>query len=230
MVRLWQVRRFPMTDVRGSHSAHIAIFARAPLEGKVKTRLIAAYGAPKATAIYRFLAERTFQIVRDACDAMNTTASIWIADENDVSHPSCIEWSERFGFPIRAQVNGDLGERMLNCMTSLEGGFESIAILGTDSPTIEGGDIENALGQLNHNIHWSLAIVEDGGYVLIASNQPSAVPFRDMTWSTPNVMAITRQRFRDARLRWAESGALWDIDEPADVERAIREGLLPPDL
>jgi hypothetical protein len=219
-----------MSDARGSNSAHIAIFARAPIEGKVKTRLIAAYGTRRATAIYRFLAERTFQIVRDACDAMDVTASIWIADENDASHPSCIEWSQRFGFPIRTQINGDLGERMLDCMTSLEGGFESIAILGTDCPMIRGSDIENALSQLNDITHWSLAIVRDGGYVLIASNQPSAVPFRDMTWSTPNVMAITRQRFRDAGLRWAESAALWDIDKPADVERAIREGLLPPDL
>ncbi len=219
-----------MSDARGSHSAHIAIFARAPIEGKVKTRLIAAYGARRATAIYRFLAERTLQIVRDACDTMNATASIWIADENDASHPSCIAWSQRFGFPIRSQISGDLGERMFNCMTSLEGRFQSIAILGTDCPVIKGDDIENALTQLNTNIHWSLTKVEDGGYVLIASNQPSSVPFRDMTWSTPNVMATTRQRFRDAGLLWAESAALWDIDEPADVERAIREGLLPPDL
>lgn len=230
MVRLWQVRGFPVSDARGSDSAHIAIFARAPIEGKVKTRLIAVYGARRATAIYRHLAERTFQIVRDTCNAMNATASIWIADQNDASNPSCIEWSQRFGFPIRTQINDDLGERMLNCMTSLEGRVRSIAILGTDCPIINGNHIENAVSQLNANTHWSLIKVQDGGYVLIATNQLSSVPFRDMTWSTPNVMATTRQRFREAGLLWAESAALWDIDEPADVERAIREGLLPPDL
>jgi glycosyltransferase A (GT-A) superfamily protein (DUF2064 family) len=38
-----------------------------------------------------------------------------------------------------------------------------------------------------------------------------------MTWSTPQVMADTRQRLNQARLTWLELAPVHDIDEPADL-------------
>jgi uncharacterized protein len=212
---------------------HIAVFARAPVEGKVKTRLIPAYGAQRATAIYRYLAERTLREVRKACDAMNATASIWIADANDIDHPGCVEWSQRFGFELRAQVEGDLGERMFRCLETLQNEHPNVSILGTDCPVIVGDYIVNSINQLDSITTWSLISVDDGGYVFIATNHATRHPFVDVAWSTASVMETTRQRFREAGIAWTEPPsptAFWDIDESSDVERARREGLLPNEI
>lgn len=219
-----------MSSDEVKRGAHIAVFARAPIEGRVKTRLIPAYGARGATAIYRYLAEQTLVAVRDACAVMNATASLWIADAREVTHPTCIGWSSAYGFPIYAQVEGDLGERMFRCLEALSAEHGSVSILGTDCPIITGQAIEKTISQIDSIRPWSLIPVEDGGYVLIATRSASRVPFTDVTWSTSIVMETTRDRFRAAGIGWTESPMLWDIDEPADVERAIREELLPFDL
>jgi len=45
-------------------------------------------------------------------------------------------------------------------------------------------------------------------------------------WSSAAVMAVTRQRVREAGLRHAELATLWDVDEPADWLRAVAAGLV----
>ena len=61
----------------------------------------------------------------------------------------------------------------------------------------------------------------DGGYGLVGLRQATAAAlhclFDGMCWSTPQVMAQTRQRLAAAGLRHAELPALPDIDEPADL-------------
>jgi glycosyltransferase A (GT-A) superfamily protein (DUF2064 family) len=60
---------------------------------------------------------------------------------------------------------------------------------------------------------------EDGGYVLIGLRQPLPQVFADITWSTPQVLAQTRERLQAAGASWQELPALWDVDEPADWNR-----------
>jgi glycosyltransferase A (GT-A) superfamily protein (DUF2064 family) len=67
---------------------------------------------------------------------------------------------------------------------------------------------------------------EDGGYVLVGSAEANAVPFTGIAWSTAEVMAQTRAALTAANQRWAELPPSWDIDEPADVDRAVAAGLL----
>jgi glycosyltransferase A (GT-A) superfamily protein (DUF2064 family) len=44
-------------------------------------------------------------------------------------------------------------------------------------------------------------------------------------WGTERVMAQTRQRLCELRLRWAELPPLWDLDRPGDLARlATLEG------
>jgi glycosyltransferase A (GT-A) superfamily protein (DUF2064 family) len=60
---------------------------------------------------------------------------------------------------------------------------------------------------------------EDGGYVLLGLRRPLPPVFEDMAWSTPQVLAQTRARWRAAGRQLAELPALWDVDEPADWDR-----------
>ena len=60
---------------------------------------------------------------------------------------------------------------------------------------------------------------EDGGYVLIGLRRPCPAVFEGVAWSTGGVLAQTRDRLRDAGLRWHELPTLWDVDTPDDWAR-----------
>ena len=57
----------------------------------------------------------------------------------------------------------------------------------------------------------------DGGYTLIGLRRFEPSLFDAMPWSTPQVLALTRERLHAAGLRHAELAPLHDIDEPADL-------------
>ena len=62
----------------------------------------------------------------------------------------------------------------------------------------------------------------DGGYALVGlrAAPPGLLSalFNGMRWSTPQVMAQTRQRLALAGVDYAELQSVADIDEPADLQ------------
>ena len=67
---------------------------------------------------------------------------------------------------------------------------------------------------------------EDGGYALVGSARPLPTLFLNMPWGTDRVMQESRLRAQRIGLRISEPALLWDIDTPADYERAMASGLL----
>ena len=57
----------------------------------------------------------------------------------------------------------------------------------------------------------------DGGYALIGLRRAAPSLFSAMPWSTPAVMARTRERLAAAGLQHSELAPLADIDEAADL-------------
>jgi rSAM/selenodomain-associated transferase 1 len=180
----------------------------------VKTRLIPAYGAEGAARIYAQLVERTLKAVTET----GATASLWVA--GDRAHASVVDWARRGTLPVYSQCEGDLGERMSNCLATLAEQHDRVLLVGTDCPAFTAEHLQAAAAGLSNNCHWVFTPAEDGGYVLVGSNAPGNEPFANIAWSTSEVMAQTRSALQANGLVWAESATLWDIDEPADVERA----------
>lgn len=203
---------------------HIAVFCRPLLTGAVKTRLIPAYGAEGAASVYEQLVERTLQTVQSACTALDATASLWAAD--DCSHPSVQHWATRFSFPVFLQCQGDLGERMFDCLTVSAVVHERTLLVGTDCPALDVGHLRGAANSLTPDCPWVFTPAEDGGYVLVGSDRPSPEPFVGIAWGTGEVMTQTRLALTRDALGWAEMDQLWDVDEPADVERARTAGFI----
>jgi uncharacterized protein len=208
-------------------STHIAVFCRPLISGQVKTRLIPAFGADGATAIYAQLVARTLQTVAAALDAFDATASLWVA--GDVAHASVRDWATRYTLPVNSQGEGDLGARMLHCLTTLITEHESVLLIGTDCPALTVSDLHAASLALTSECPWVFTPAEDGGYVLVGSNAPRAEPFADITWSTPEVMAQTQRALQRGGLRWAEMPTRWDVDDARDVERAVAAGVIRAD-
>lgn len=204
---------------------HIAVFCKAPVSGKVKTRLIDAYGAQRAADVYVALAEQTFATVNAARKAFAMHASLWVAD--DLSHQTVQRWSTDNALQTRRQQGDDLGARMLHCLhTILNAGHRRVLLIGTDCPTFTPEHLRAAADALSDERPWVFTPAEDGGYVLVGTKAANAAVFTGIAWSTEQVMPQTRRALCRAGLGWTEMTTLWDVDQPADVERAWNAGLI----
>ncbi|MDQ2954541.1 MAG: TIGR04282 family arsenosugar biosynthesis glycosyltransferase [Pseudomonadota bacterium] len=186
----------------------IAIFARAPIPGIVKTRLIPALGAHGAAVLQEQLTERA---VDTAMAAVIGPVILW-ATPNE-SHAAFHELARRFPIALAHQPDGDLGQRML---AAFEAGAK--LVIGTDCPALTPAHLRDAATSLQDN---DVAIIpaEDGGYVLIAMTKPQPALFRDIAWGGSQVMQETRRRASTSGLNMHEFAPLWDIDHPEDLDR-----------
>jgi uncharacterized protein len=197
----------------------IAIFARAPVPGQTKTRLIPRLGAAGAATLHRAMVE---QAIRTAQQAALGPVTLFCAP--DTAQPFFVECSRRFGIALARQIKGDLGERMLAAFEALAPG--AALLIGTDLPALTPHLLREAAAALAGADAVFLP-TEDGGYGLVGLHRPQPSLFRDMTWSTPGVMDDTRRRLQAAGLTWREPATLWDVDRPEDVDRLRAAQLLP---
>jgi glycosyltransferase A (GT-A) superfamily protein (DUF2064 family) len=93
-----------------------------------------------------------------------------------------------------------------------------LLIVGTDCPALTPAHLQQAADALQ--THDAVLIpAEDGGYVLIGLRRALPEVFRRVDWSTPRVLAQTRERLSAVGALWAELPTLWDVDEPQDWAR-----------
>jgi uncharacterized protein len=189
----------------------LAILAKAPVAGSVKTRLIPALGADGAAALHARLIERT---VATACAAAIGPVTLWVTPA--APHACFATLPSRFPIALASQPNGDLGVRMLAACEAAAG---LAIVIGTDCPALAQSHLRQAADVLRAGSDVVVIPAEDGGYVLIGARRPQPGLFTGMTWSTDQVMAQTRQRLADAGLTWRELPPLWDVDRPEDLAR-----------
>lgn len=196
----------------------VAIFARAPVAGEAKTRLIPLLGAAGAAGLQDWMLQRT---VAMAFAAAVGPVTLWC--EGDPGHRAFIRCRELGPLSIRPQVAGDLGRRMLAAIEASPAAAGTL-VIGTDCPALCAAHLREAARSLAER-DAVLIPVEDGGYVLIGMKTPAAGAFAGIDWSSPRVMAQTRQALAALGWRWDELATLWDVDRAEDVERLA--GMFP---
>ena len=195
----------------------IAILAKAPRPGLAKTRLMPVLGAEGAANLQARFIERT---VTAAQEAAVGPVTLWATP--DRHHPAFQTIAALLGVALAEQPDGDLGARMLAAIAAANG--PAIAI-GTDCPALTPEHLRVAARALADGVDVVIVPVDDGGYGLIGMQRPEPALFAGMAWSTASVMAETRRRLTRLGLSWREPAHLWDVDEPADLERLTRAGL-----
>jgi uncharacterized protein len=197
----------------------IAVFARAPIAGEAKTRLMPLLGAEGAASLHRALVRRA---LATATEAHLGEVTLWC--DLDATHPFFAACREEYGVSLRDQPPGDLGERML-------GAFEAhrcpLILIGSDCPMLTTTLLRQCARELCEGRDAVFLPAEDGGYALVGALRPLDPIFAGIAWSTREVMAQTRARLRAAALSWSEPAIVWDVDRPEDVSRLIASGLLP---
>lgn len=197
-----------------SDACAIAVFAKAPVAGAVKTRLVPTLGTAGAVELHRWLVRRALATAR----AASSRVSLWCAP--DTSHPFFAECASAYGVGLHSQSGGDLGVRMRATFDALLGGGP-VLLMGSDCPSVSDTDLRQAAASLlTHDV--VLQPAEDGGYVLVGMRRAVPEMFEGIAWSTGTVMRDTRQRLRAAGATWREMPTRWDIDRPEDLAR-LRE-------
>ncbi|MEO8739019.1 MAG: TIGR04282 family arsenosugar biosynthesis glycosyltransferase [Casimicrobiaceae bacterium] len=201
-----------------------AVFARAPVAGEAKSRLIPRLGAEGAAALQHTLMRRS---LRTALSANLGPVSLWCTPHCE--HPAFIACSSEFDVPLFAQQGADLGARMFNAFAELGRRGRSI-LIGTDCPALTASDLRAAAGALLQGHDAVFIPAEDGGYVLIGLGRPMASLFDSMPWGSNQVMAETRLRLRHEGAHWLELPASWDVDRPEDYARLEASGFMQDTL
>ncbi len=202
-------------------STTVAIFAKAPIPGFAKTRLIPILGAEGAAVMQAKLITHALEVARAA---QLGPVSLWCTPNCD--HPYFASLIADGNLEIYQQSPGDLGVKMHHAFDVLCTQGPTL-LMGTDCLVIEPRHLRQCADELRHGADAAFMPVEDGGYILAGLRQPTPELFRDIPWNTDAVMQTTRNRAKDANLHIVEPATLWDIDRPEDYTRAIRAGLLP---
>lgn len=184
----------------------IVIFAKQPVPGRVKTRLIPALGAEGAARLAREMLERT------VAEALATGLAVDLCGD-----PDSAQWHEaRTGLVLTAQGEGDLGERLARAVRRTLGEGEKILLIGADCPELDRHRLvaaAEALASHDAVIHPA----RDGGYALLGLNRFHPSLFEKIAWSTAAVAGETIARIEALGWSLHKGEALRDVDEPEDL-------------
>ena len=180
--------------------------AKAPELGKVKTRLAKSLGDEKALKIYEKLLNYT---LREA------NCALWETSIHFSGKPS--ESLNTYDFGIATQSGDELGERMEHSFQKeFSAGANRVVMIGADCAGLTLGHIERAFGMLKlHDL--VIGPANDGGYYLIAMNEPHSEVLKNVPWSTEHVLEITKELAEQNHLSVGLLEELTDIDTEADL-------------
>lgn len=189
--------------------ATLVVFVKAPVAGRVKTRLGRDIGMGRAAAMFRSLMRHTLREAEKSGLPVMLAVDPLVAARADARF-----WPARF---VRApQGVGDLGARMARVFASAPPG--PVIIIGADAPGLRARHLRNAARVLQR-ADAVFGPAADGGYWLIGLSRRRRAPglFRHVRWSTDDALADTLESLpADFDVRFLET--LRDIDEAGDLE------------
>lgn len=190
----------------------VLVFARPPIPGRAKTRLIPALGAHGAARLHARLVAKTVATVA----AVDRARPI-ICAASSPGHPLFVGLARRHRADIQVQRGVGLGQRMHLALSRALRQAPYALLIGSDCPSLTAADLEQGLRALRLGADAVLGPANDGGYWAIGLRRPGARLFGGVDWGTERVLAQTRVRLR--RLGWSsqELTTRSDLDRPADL-------------
>lgn len=193
----------------------LIVFLRSPVKGNVKTRIASTLGEDKALEIYIHLSSVTLSL------AAKVKMPVYIFYDG-VADPLI----EGTNFIILQQSHGSLGDKMKAAFTHVFRYHSKAIIIGSDCPFISLQDIETAKNQLD-SYNYVIGPSEDGGYYLLGLQRDMPDVFKDITWSTPEVLKETLSQIVAKGNSFTLLRTLYDIDTENDWIRYQTDHLRP---
>jgi rSAM/selenodomain-associated transferase 1 len=175
----------------------LVVVAKAPVPGKVKTRLIPRVTPEEAVDLYRcFLQDRVMTIA--ALKGVDLAIAFTPADARDMFVPL-----SQNGINLFSQKGADLGERLNNIFVEkLAAGYDAVSIIDSDTPDLPQSTIQESFKRLlSTQTDVVFGPCHDGGYYLVGMRKPNPELFEDITWSTETVLSKTLKRAKHLGLK-----------------------------
>jgi rSAM/selenodomain-associated transferase 1 len=191
-------------------AAVLALFAKQPLPGFVKTRLCPPLEPAQAAQLYTAM---LLDILEQHAAEPGVERVLWYTPAE--GRP----WFERncpAGYQLRVQRGAALAERMRELFRAHAAeGHRRIVLRGTDSPTLPPQRVTEAFAALAR-VDLVLCPDRDGGYNLIGLREPQDALF-ELQMSTGSVLEGTLARAREKGLRVQLLEPHHDVDTAADL-------------
>ncbi|GFO65291.1 TIGR04282 family arsenosugar biosynthesis glycosyltransferase [Geomonas paludis] len=194
----------------------LAIFAKTPLPGRVKTRLSPPLSPPQAAELYRCMLldiiERAAGLEADVVIFYEGSAEFFRKAAPDAL--------------LVHQSTGGLGLRLEHAFQELSGrGYGARVVIGTDSPDLPIAFIEDAFRKLEQKADAVFGPAEDGGYYLVGVRDGYGAVFQDIPWSSHKVLETSLRQAEASGLTAALLTSWYDVDSYEDL---LRPSLLDP--
>ncbi len=203
----------------------LLVFARAPVAGLCKTRLIPRLGARGAAWVQRRLVEHLLDAAQAAARASSEPMRLILCGAPDARHHFFKACQKRYGAQLERQSRGDLGQRMRAAIRA-QVAQGPVLLVGSDAFGLGSADLLAAVAALKH-CDYTVIGAPDGGYVLIGARKPLP-SLAGVAWSSGRERMQTLRRLREHGSADASHAQRSDFDTARDWQRARRAGQLAP--
>jgi uncharacterized protein len=208
-------------------SSILAVFAKEPRAGQVKTRLARETSPEWATDV-------ALAFLRDTLERCAGVQGERMLVFTPAEARDFFVTQAAGRYRLVPQADGDLGQRLKRFVIDhLTQGTERIIILGTDSPTLPLEYVTRAF-ELLLQYDVVLGPATDGGYYLLGCTGRVPPIFDRITWGEASVLAQTTERLQAASWSFTLLPPWYDVDTLADWRKlpsriaAIRAAGLDP--
>jgi rSAM/selenodomain-associated transferase 1 len=182
----------------------IVVVAKAPVAGRVKTRLCPPCTPAQAARIAR-------AALSDTVDAVNAAPAARRVLLLDGDYPAPRGWA------VVAQRGEGLGRRLANGMADSARAATATVLLGMDTPQVTPALLATVTDHLS-NSDGVLGMAADGGWWVLALREPAlANVLSDIPMSRADTGELTRQAFAARGLSIAQAPMLRDVDTFSDL-------------
>lgn len=189
----------------------LLIFAKAPVVGRVKTRMQPPLSNEESLILHKALLRLTLAKVRtlnssDIAQVLYLTGNLADAQRHRLNLALAPE------FQVETQVGRDLGERLVNALQKkFDEGFKKVIFIGTDTPLLSAKEIRDAADELSH-CDVVIGPAADGGYYLIGFSASIPAILEGIDWGSPRVYRQTVDLMRLHGVRWKPLVVESDLD------------------
>jgi len=188
----------------------LVIFAKDPVEGKVKTRLQSLLDIPTICQLYTRFLDDTLKI-GFSVPRTDLFAGVYPSLDSGYFDKAAVSGK----LQLFLQQGENLGDRMQKAFADrFNEGYERVVIIGGDSPTLPKGYIETAFDCDRDVV---LGPSTDGGYYLIGMNRRVVDIFEGVNWGTERVLSQTLDRIRERAVTLELLPVWYDVDLPDEL-------------
>jgi hypothetical protein len=182
----------------------IAVLAKAPVPGRVKTRLCPPCTPAQAASVARAALQDTLDTAR----RVDARRHVLVLDGDPAA------WEDR-GFDVLPQRGDGLDERLAAAFRDISG---RTLLIGMDTPQLRAADLATAARSLaTGGAAAVLGLAEDGGFWAVGLPAPDDGAFRGVPMSRPHTGAAQLQRLAALGYEVRHLPRWRDVDEWGDA-------------